>query len=338
MFSPRRVAVAALACLMLSAVPASAATTIDTGVSSSLYSCQWGFPNTATYGQTITVPSGDSLLDGFSFHVMQFRDGFTGLPTNTPATIAYRAYLYSWTGSMATGSALWTSGPQTLTTTAGSSAVQELAFNTGALPLDPGAQYVAFLSVSEDYAANTTGDKACFANAATSYSGGSWAFMNNAGDASKWTTTAWSVSSATDLAFKASFSSPAPPPPPPTIYEFDGFYAPVNNRDAEGRLILNEVRAGRAIPLKFSLGGDHGLDVFAEGYPQSESIACDSDAEVDGVEQTVEAGASSLAYDPETDTYIYVWKTSADWDDSCRQLVVKFDDGTTARANFKFKA
>jgi hypothetical protein len=334
-YSLRRAATAALACLMLSVVPASAVTTIDTGVSSTLYSCQWGFPNTATYGQTITVPANDSLLDGFSFHVMQFRDGFTGLPTSTPATIAYRAYIYKWTGSMATGSAVWTSGPQALTTTAGSAAAQEVAFNTNGLALDPGAQYVAFLSVSEDYAANTTGDKACFANAATSYSGGSWAFLNNAGDASKWTTTAWSLSSS-DLAFKASFSAPAPPPPT-TIYEFDGFYAPVNNRDADGRLILNEVRAGRAIPLKFSLGGDYGLDVFAEGYPKSEVIACDSDAEVDGVEQTVEAGASALSYDPDTGTYIYVWKTDTSWDDSCRQLVVKFGDGTTARANFKFK-
>lgn len=331
MFSPSRAATAALVSLMLSAVPASAATTIDTGVSSTLYSCQWGYPNTATYGQTITVPSSDPLLDGFSFHVMQYRDGFTGLPTSTPATIAYRAYIYRWTGSMATGSAVWTSGPQTLTTTAGSPAAQEVAFNTGALPLDPGAQYVAFLSVSEDYAANTTGDKACFANAAVSYSGGSWAFLNNAGDASKWTTTAWSVSSS-DLAFKASFSAPAPPPPPATIYEFDGFYAPVNNRDADGRLILNEVRAGRAIPLKFSLGGDHGLDVVVAIRV---STLCGAEPVIGALEEAAVGGP--LKYDAEAAQYIVVWKTARTWASGCRQLVVELKDGTVQRANFSFE-
>ena len=141
------------------------------------------------------------------------------------------------------------------------------------------------------------------------------------------------LSTGGDLAFKASFSAP----PLTQIYDFDGFYAPVNNRDANGNLILNQVRAGQAIPVRFSLGGDYGLDVFAEGYPKSETIACDSDAEVDGVEQTVVAGSSSLSYASGSDTYTYVWKTDTNWDDSCRQLVVKFNDGTTARANFKFK-
>lgn len=50
-------------------------------------------------------------------------------------------------------------------------------------------------------------------------------------------------------------------------YDFDGFFAPVNNPPT-----LNTVDTGRGIPVKFSLGGDQGLDVFADGYPKSQSI------------------------------------------------------------------
>jgi Thrombospondin type 3 repeat len=130
---------------------------------------------------------------------------------------------------------------------------------------------------------------------------------------------------------------PTPTGDPEPIYDFDGFFQPVENRDAGGTLILNRVQAGSAIPLKFRLGGDHGLDVFADGYPKSETIACDSQAEVNGVDQTVNAGASTLQYDAATGIYTYVWKTSDAWEDTCRQLVVKFDDGQTARANFLLK-
>jgi hypothetical protein len=125
-------------------------------------------------------------------------------------------------------------------------------------------------------------------------------------------------------------------PEPTTVYTFDGFFQPVENRDVTNHLILNRVQAGQAIPLKFRLGGDYGLDVFESGYPKSETIACSSSAEVNGVDQTVNAGSSSLSYSAGTGTYTYVWKTDRAWQDSCRQLVVKFDDGTTARANFTF--
>jgi hypothetical protein len=100
---------------------------------------------------------------------------------------------------------------------------------------------------------------------------------------------------------------------------------------------LNMVNAGRAIPVKFSLGGDRGLDVFAAGYPRSQEIACDTSLEVDGIEETVTAGGSSLAYDAAADRYQYVWKSSEAWAGTCRQLVVKLRDGSTHRAAFRFR-
>ena len=116
-----------------------------------------------------------------------------------------------------------------------------------------------------------------------------------------------------------------------TAYDFTGFFSPVN-----GLPTLNAVKSGSAVPVKFSLDGDQGLDVLADGYPRSESIDCDSDALVDGIESTVNAGSSSLTYDAATDQYTYVWKTSKDWT-GCRQLVVQLDDGTKHRANFLLK-
>ena len=114
-------------------------------------------------------------------------------------------------------------------------------------------------------------------------------------------------------------------------FDFSGFASPVNNPPT-----INTVNAGRAIPVKFSLGGDFGLDIFAEGYPKSRSVVCDTQAPIDEIETTETAGHSSLSYDPATDQYTYVWKTNSDWA-GCRKLVVQLNDGTSHVALFNFK-
>jgi hypothetical protein len=116
------------------------------------------------------------------------------------------------------------------------------------------------------------------------------------------------------------------------IYNFSGFFSPVDNLPT-----LNTVNAGRAIPVKFSLGGDQGLDIFTAGYPKVQQIACEGDAPSDAIEETVTSGNSGLQYDATTGTYTYVWKTQKSWAGTCRQLIVKLDDGTEHVANFKFK-
>jgi probable HAF family extracellular repeat protein len=112
---------------------------------------------------------------------------------------------------------------------------------------------------------------------------------------------------------------------------FEGFYQPVDNLPT-----LNKTKAGSAIPVKFSLGGDKGLDIFAAGYPKSRQIDCDSTAPLDAIEETATAGSNSLSYDATTDRYTYVWKTDKAWANTCRQLVVKLADDTEHLANFKF--
>ncbi len=116
------------------------------------------------------------------------------------------------------------------------------------------------------------------------------------------------------------------------IFNWAGFFQPVDNQPT-----LNLAKAGAAIPVKFSLDGDKGLAIFADGYPLSQSIKCDNSEPVDDIEQTVTAGASSLAYDPLTGQYTYIWKTDKTWIGTCRQLIVVLIDGTTHLADFKFK-
>jgi hypothetical protein len=96
------------------------------------------------------------------------------------------------------------------------------------------------------------------------------------------------------------------------------------------------MKAGSAVPVKFSLGSDQGLSILAAGSPSSQKITCDAGAPVDGIEETVTAGASSLSYDATSDQYIYVWKTDKAWAASCHQLTVTLIDGTSHTAKFTF--
>jgi hypothetical protein len=115
------------------------------------------------------------------------------------------------------------------------------------------------------------------------------------------------------------------------IYDWSGFFAPVDNQPT-----FNVVKAGQSIPMKFSLNGDHGMGIIEAGYPTSKSITCDTDADWDSLELVATAGASGLNYDATADQYNFIWKTDKAWANACRQFVLKLEDGTYHRANFKF--
>lgn len=191
---------AVLTSLALTSV-AQADTSISTlaGWDSSSSVQNWGIPNTATYGQTITAPATDNVLTGFTFEL------------NVPAGVPYTADVYAWDGSKATGTALYQSAPQT---TAGpSSAFVPTTINTGGVALTSGQQYVLFLT--------TSGVQGALANVGGSwgqtqsqdiYGGGSFVFLNNGNDPSQLTTQNWDqnyLGQGADLAFSANFTSGA---------------------------------------------------------------------------------------------------------------------------------
>jgi len=112
-------------------------------------------------------------------------------------------------------------------------------------------------------------------------------------------------------------------------YPFRGFLSPVDTLP-----MVNTVKAGSSVPVKFSLGGNRGLNVLATGYPRAVLVPCDSGSPADEIEQTVTANAG-LTYDAVTDTYTYVWKTSRT--PGCVRLEVRLVDGTDHLALFRLR-
>jgi hypothetical protein len=130
-------------------------------------------------------------------------------------------------------------------------------------------------------------------------------------------------SDAFDVFYQGTTQTPA--------FNFAGFFPPVDNPPT-----INTVQAGSAIPVKFSLGGDQGLNILAPGSPSSGQVACATGAPLDAIESTVTAGGSSLSYDSSTGQYVYVWKTYKSWAGTCRQLDVQLSDGSHHVADFEF--
>lgn len=114
-------------------------------------------------------------------------------------------------------------------------------------------------------------------------------------------------------------------------WPFEGFFAPVENPGS-----VNTVKAGSAVPLKFSLGGDRGLEIFAAGMPASAAMGC-AGAPHGAVEPIGTPGSSRLTYDRATGRYHLNWKTSPEWAGTCRRLLVRLVDGTERTADFRFR-
>ena len=113
-------------------------------------------------------------------------------------------------------------------------------------------------------------------------------------------------------------------------YDFGGFLDPIDPNS------VNVVKAGRTVPISFSLNGDQGLSIL-DGSPTAVRVACDSGENLTEVDNTEPAGNSGLRYDASTDTYTYVWKTKKSWKRQCRELQLSLDDGMIYTAQFQFK-
>ena len=116
-------------------------------------------------------------------------------------------------------------------------------------------------------------------------------------------------------------------------YEFSGFLFPVRNPPR-----VNVAKGGWVVPVRFSLGGDRGLDIFADGSPTSVRIPCPAQASGEVIGETSGASAFGPWYNPRTDRYIYAWRTQRAWAGTCREFRIEFVDGTVATAIFKFKS
>ena len=172
----------------------------------SLSVSSFGYPNTATYGQTITAPLVDTVLTSFSFEMNL--PGIASAPANT----LLKGYVYAWDGDSASGAQLFAS-PVVDRSING---FQLITFDTSGIALTPGASYVLFASTSGLQGAGLGSWGRPDGNV---YSGGEFVLLDNGMDASMWTTSAWVTGHnglGGDLAFEATFASRSNSVPEPT--------------------------------------------------------------------------------------------------------------------------
>ncbi|HEY1073904.1 IPTL-CTERM sorting domain-containing protein [Brevundimonas sp.] len=182
-----------------------AAQNIDTTAAANGSFGIFGVPNSATYGQTITIPAGETQLFSFGF-VMK----------NVPSTVVFRGEVYLWddANNRATGPALYESAARSTT----GATAQLITFSPpGGLTVTPGQKYVIFATTSRDQAgASGVGNWA--ASSSNPYAGGTAVFINNSTNTADWTSGTWAVNTSTDFGFVANFN--APPAPVPTLSEW----------------------------------------------------------------------------------------------------------------------
>ena len=174
------------------AAPA-AATIIDTTAIDRGNQFPFGLPNSATYGQTFLVPTGDGTMTGFSLFL---RGRFAG-----SGPLNLRGYVASWDGEKA-GTLLYSSDVRTKDASA---ALAEFIFTTS-IPVIAGSRYVAFLSVSD--AGTQVGTNSRFRSPFTDdVIDGAFVFLNNGTDFSAIFRDAWSQVGQEDLFFRAQFDA-----------------------------------------------------------------------------------------------------------------------------------
>jgi hypothetical protein len=105
-------------------------------------------------------------------------------------------------------------------------------------------------------------------------------------------------------------------------YEFDGFYSPLVTEPAAVTL-----RAGDTVPAKFSLHGDHGLDVLARAAWRPCFVSTNDSSTAVG----------SLTYNGGPDRYTFMWATDRAWAGSCKELLLTLRDGTAHRSYVNFR-
>lgn len=210
----------------------------------------FGLPDTATYGQTITAPAEPAALRAFDVRIN---------PRN--AAFPFKFYVYEWdpVSLRATGAQLYASPVQT---TAAVTGFQTYGVNGLNIVLELGKQYVLFASVSETPGPN--GSTGWGSVSDSIYAGGSFVFLNNSADASKWTTDTWTNDFGLDLAFTADIAQLELPAAPGLTL------ASVGNGQANFGLSLSD--PGSAPLQQYNLsctpqGGGAALSTSGTGSP-----------------------------------------------------------------------
>ena len=204
---------------------------------------------TATYGQTITVPAGQTRLHSFTFYLSE------------PTSVDFRAYVYRWNGEEATGPTLFESSPMH-TTEYTEGQFQAITVDTDNLIVSPGEQYVLFFSTSRDAAEDEGNEET-----------GGWAFVENsnlghiaylnAGYApnEEWTSRPWEGYSDWSFEFSADFNpTPAVSSVSPSEYVSSGTQVTISGENFTG---ATEVLFGTIPATSFIVNSDSSITAVA---------------------------------------------------------------------------
>ena len=116
-------------------------------------------------------------------------------------------------------------------------------------------------------------------------------------------------------------------------YNFTGFASPIGSG-------INQVNAGRTVPVRFSLLDANGAFIsnLAAFASLSSSMApCESGEVVELATEAESSGETTIRYDADANQFIYNWKTEKAWAGTCRILRLGLADGTEHIARFRFK-
>ena len=117
-------------------------------------------------------------------------------------------------------------------------------------------------------------------------------------------------------------------------YAFEGFFEPVKNPP-----VVNEMKAGRSIPLKFRLSDANGVvgdTAVIEHVVVRASSVCGNGAPSDPIEDVPTESTAGLTYDAANQQFVYTWATDKKGK-GCFEVEVKTVDGATYVAWFKLK-
>jgi hypothetical protein len=159
---------------------------------------------TPTYGESFTAAAGFDVLNAMTFEIQN----------TSGASIPFNAYVYAWNGTAITGSALFTSGPNSVASGAG---FQAISVNTGAVALTDGSTYIALYSTLGDGGSASAVSSWGILSSDSAYPGGTFEYSNAALLSGLSDSTTWNNGSAgsvgEDLAFELDFNGSATPEP-----------------------------------------------------------------------------------------------------------------------------
>ena len=113
-------------------------------------------------------------------------------------------------------------------------------------------------------------------------------------------------------------------------FAFNGFFTPIASPPA-----YNSIKAGSAVPVKFSLSGFQGDDVVSSA--RTIQVDCATGIPVIGSSRPAPANGGSVQYDAATDTYTYVWKSGRGLKGTCQELALALSDDSGHVAYFQLK-